>query len=588
MTGCQEDPDEPLVITRVSTVEGQEVIVTRVIRRTVQVEVTPVATKTTAPVTLDISLSDDWSQLDPQRATDEPDVNIIENIFTGLTRHNFQTNSIEPALASNWEVSRDGRNWTFHLRDDVYWLATGPERSPIGGSQEAVPVRPVNAGDVVAAVHRICDPRIPTPDVFIYFIIQGCEQVYGLGATVTEDDLEEVGARAVDDQTVEFTLTEPAGYFLTMTTIWTMRPVPAEQVILFEDQWASPANLLTSGPFYLSPSSVAGTRTVLARNPYWPIPFQGNVDVVNILHLDDAQDAYRLWEDRNLDISPVPIAEQTSILSRYANKADLIPQQTVFYIGYNHNSEVFSHSEMRRAFGWAIDRERMIREVYGGRGIAMRHLAPPGTIGAPLIDEVGAGYNPDRARQQIRDSIFSDCRLMPPIRYMVSSSDLALQQAELVRKMLLEELGCPEDRIVIEQVQFGTLLSSTRPDAGAMRPDMWDLGWSAYYPDEHNWAYSVVHCIGSENRQRRPCSQADDLIANAAGIENPAERFDLYRQVERLLFAEDGLEPLSPLYARARYQLRQSWIVYAPALFGGQQYDTYYVDVTIKELETLR
>jgi hypothetical protein len=171
---------------------------------------------------------------------------------------------------------------------------------------------------------------------------------------------------------------------------------------------------------------------------------------------------------------------------------------------------------------------------------------------------------------------------------MVSSSDLALQQAELVREMLEEELGCPEDRIVIEQVQFGTLLSSTRPDAGAMRPDLWDLGWSAYYPDEHNWVYSVAHCTGSDNRQRRPCSQVDELMVSAAGMGESTERFDLYRQVERLLFAEDGLEPLSPLFSRAGYQLRQSWVVYVPALFGGQQYDTYYVDVTIKELETLR
>jgi ABC-type transport system substrate-binding protein len=209
-------------------------------------------------------------------------------------------------------------------------------------------------------------------------------------------------------------------------------------------------------------------------------------------------------------------------------------------------------------------------------------------IGAPAIDEVGTGYSPDLARQLMDSSGFGDCRLMPPITYMISSSDIALQQAELLREMWMDELGCNVEQITIEQVQFGILLASTRPDAGAQRPDLWDLGWASYYPDQANWLGDVLHCNDSENRQLRPCSEVDRIIRQAGGDIPAEDRGELYRQAEREFFAADGLEPLSPLFVRGDYVLRQGWINYTPVHFGGEQYDTYQLNAEVKELEQNR
>jgi ABC-type oligopeptide transport system substrate-binding subunit len=383
-------------------------------------------------------------------------------------------------------------------------------------------------------------------------------------------------------------LTEPASYFLSITSLSFMSPVPIEYVLEMGEEWSEISNIYMSGPFVLASQSLAGTRTVLQRNPFWPLPFSGNVDVVNILHFDDPMDAFLLWEDRNLDLSPVPVVDQTSIMNRYDQKVVIVPDQAVFYLAYNFESPVFSNPAVRKAFGWAIDRERLIREVHGGQGLPMRHLSPPGVFGAPPVPEVGSGYNPDRAREQMLISGYSDCRLMPPVTYMVSATDLSLQQAELLRGMWQEELNCPEDQIIIEQVQFGTLLASTRPDAGAARPDIWDLGWASYYPDANNWMQDVLSCTHSENRQNRTCSDVDTLIDNAAVSDVESTRIDLYREIERLFFAEDGLEAISPLYARADYLLKQSWVTFVPASFGGEQYDTYLIDLDVKALEQSR
>ena len=569
--------------------ESEEVVVTRVVRRTV---VAPAATavESAAPIQLDVSFVGDYGTLDPQLALDDNGLDVLENLFVGLTRYDLASDQVVPALAQTWESASGGRQWTFELRDDIFWVRAEAEGlNPLRDNQpEVTAVRPVVAADVVFAVQRLCDARMPTADVFIYFIIEGCQAAHSLDDEVTQADLDRIGVTAPDDETVVFRLTEPAGYFLTMTSLAQMRPVPAELVVEMGEEWTMEADLLTSGPFVLSPETVRGTRTVLRRNPHWPLPRNGNVDVVSIFHLDSAVDAFELWQERNLDLSPMPVGQQEDALRRYGSRVRLVPEQAVFYLAFNFNSPVFGEPALRRAFSWAIDRERLIEEVYGGRGLPMRHLAPPGTVGAPPPDEVGMGYNPDRARLQMANSSQGDCRLLPTMSYMVSSSDLALQQAELLRDMWMEELGCNENQFIIEQVQFGTLLANTRPDAGAVRPDMWDLGWAPYYPDENNWVRDLLHCVDSENRPRRPCSPADDLMIAAARSTDVDERWELYRRVERALFGEESEEPVAPLFARADYVLVQSWISYTPAYFGGEQFDQYQVDAEVKALEKLR
>jgi 16S rRNA (guanine(527)-N(7))-methyltransferase RsmG len=521
LAACQEEqpaaPPEPgaIVVTAVVTADsGEEIEVTRVIRQTIQVPATPTGdiSDPESSVILDISFSGSYDGLDPQLIVQDNAIDIMENVFAGLTRYNLQSNAIEPQLATSWQTSDGGRTWTFDLRDDIHWLRPVEAGTMITGRDtKREPVRPVSAGDVVYAIQRACDPRLPTPDVFTLFIIKGCERANGL-AEIEQADLDAIGARALDDQTLEIELIQPAAHFLTMTSTWLMRPVPQELVEEMEEEWHLPENLWTSGPFSLGSETLMDSRTVLERNPNWPIPFNGNVDRVNILHLDDDNDAYLLWQDRDLDLSPIPAGQQTSVLSRHQAKADLITNQDVFYLAYNFESPAFSIPEVRQAFGRAIDRERVVREVHDGLGRPMRHLAPPGVIGAPPIDEVGAGYSPDMARQLMDSSIYGDCRLMPPITYMVSTSDIALEQAELLRQMWMEELGCTEEQITIQQVQFGELLATTRPDSGIKRPDLWDLGWASYYPDQDNWLGDVLHCHDSENRQLRPCSEVDQLI----------------------------------------------------------------------------
>lgn len=580
-------------------------IVTRLVERLVDETTTtqpgqPASgdTDSSEPTTLDLALSTELPDIDPQIAVSEPQFDLVENLFTGLTNYNPATNTIEPELAERWETSDNGRTWTFHLRDDIFWVrpaTTGGSPEQLGDVQ---PIRPVAADDVVYAVQRVCDREVETPYAFILFIIEGCQAVHTV-AEATAADLARIGIRAIDDTTLEITLTKPAGYLLTMTSMWLFSPVPRDLVtelgMEWETEvgemgsgWQTPANLLTSGPYVLVASDLTLQRAVLQRNPLWPIDRGGNADIVNILYLVDEADAYAFWQERNLDIAPLPTAERENFIQRSPERAKIVTDQTLFYLGFNFESQVFREPEMRRAFSAAIDRERLVEEIYGGEALAMRHFMPPGILGAAAADELGVGYSPDYARQELSNSTVRNCRLMPPVTFLVSSIDLSLRQAELIRDLWDEELNCPEENINIEQVQFGALLANSRAEAGGARPDMWELAWAPYFPDAHNFVSDLLHCQDGDNRQKRACSEVDTLIRRASATVDPGQRQETYRQIENLLFAEGGLFPIVPLYVQSDTYAVQGWLTFTPALFGGEQYDTYVIDNATKELERER
>jgi oligopeptide transport system substrate-binding protein len=569
LMACSRQPEQPGVVTEVVEVEGEEQVITRVVRPPITVEPNPeiVSRETGSSVTLDyVFILNDPPGIDPQVNDSDESVTLIENLFVGLTRFNHTLNQVEPMLAESWEVSENGRQWTFNLRDDIYWVK--PTEQRIGDFVQVEPVAPVVADDVVYAIQRACSKETNTPDAVTLFIIDGCEQLFSL-AEPTTTDFNRMGIKAIDDVTIQFTLTKPASQFLTITSLWIMRPVPRFLVEEFQEEWTAPDNLLTSGPFI-----PLNERYNLQRNPIWPLsrPENKNVDFVNFIYQSNLTNAYQFWEAKEADITPLPEFADETLMQSLTEKSDLVPDLTLFYLAYNFESGVFREPAVRRAFSAAIDRETLIEELFGNEAIGMRHLVPPSVVGAMPVDEVGMGYDPDYARLQLQSSGFGSCRLMPPIRLLVTTSDQSLRQAEILREMWIDELGCTEEQIEIDQAPFGTLLANTRRDAGINRPDMWELGWAPYYPDAQNWFGDLLHCVDSENRQDRECTEVDDLIRRASFETNLNERLALYRQIESMFFSREGIIPLIPLYVEGEFLLSQNWVTYVPAQFGGEQF----------------
>jgi len=531
------------------------------------------------PVTLYSTDSSQISTLDPQRADDTVSITQIENLFLGLTNYDpLNPGGITPELATEWTTSEDGLTWTFTLRDDVPWVRWDPV------TDTATELRKVTAADVVYGIKRACDPRLAA-----YYsnmakqIVKGCDVVFDTPTEeITPESFDAVAVEAPDDTTVVVTLQFPAGYFLSQTPMWIYRPVPQEVIEEYGDNWTEVGNIVTNGAFVMD-EWVRGVRRVYYANPLYPADLRGpgNLERIVTTIVEDQGTRFALYQDNQIDTGPVPTAELQSILDdpAYADQLKQVADLAVFYFGFAVNKAPFDNVSARRAFSAAVDRNAFVQEVRQNRGIPMIHFTPPGMFGAPPINEVGVGYDPEFARAQFAEAGYPNCENFPNVEIVVYTG--AGPWAEFLSASVERELGCDPNLLTIEQQEFSVLLETVdKNNPPEDRPNLWTLGWGPDYADANNWVNEVLYCEG-QNDFTRPCSEVDDLIVQAARESDPEARIELYYRIEEGLFGPEGVQPIIPLFLRLDYVLLKPWYqapVETDGLFGGAHWDWRTID----------
>jgi oligopeptide transport system substrate-binding protein len=529
------------------------------------------------PITAREAEGGEVTTLDPQLASDEISVNPIENLFMGLTDNNpSQPGNIMPELATSWTYNTDGTVWTFTLRDDVPWV----HWDPVNHTGEVV--RMVTAGDVVYGVRRACDPRLNSiyGASMVAQIVKGCDKTWAIKpGSFTDADLDMVQVKALDDTTVQFTLNYGVGYFLNQTSLWVMRPVPRETVEQYGDHWTDVGNIVTNGP-YLLDELVTGKDRVFVRNPFLPkdLAGPGNVKRVQITVVGDIGTMLTLYQQNQLDITSLPPSVLQSALSgNLSSQVKTFSDMGVFYVGFTADKPPFDDVHLRRAFSASIDRQAFVQQVNNGLGDPMIHFTPPNVFGAPPIDQVGAGYNPDYARQELAQSNYPDCQGLPKLEiWLFGGGD---EWAKFINSAVTRELGCPSDLFTIES---SVPLDKFNRDLPAQdRPNMWTLGWLPDYLDANNYVNDVLYCTSKNDYSNRPCSAVDDLILQAARAQDSQTRVELYSAIEDALFGTDGVFPIIPLYMERSYALVQPWYTgpfETDGLVGGRHWNYYSID----------
>lgn len=519
------------------------------------------------------------STLDPQRASDQVSIAAIEQLFLGLTNADPVTpGNITPELATEWTTSEDGLQWTFTIRNDVPWVQWDPV------TDTANVLRNVTAGDIAYGIKRSCDPRLGAYYTSVADkIILGCNEVSQKPVEeVTDADYDLVQVEALDDQTLVVNLQFSAGYFFSQTPMWMYRPVPQEIIEEFGDDWTELGNLTTNGPFVLD-EWVRGVRRVYLKNDLMPDDLRGpgNVERVIITIVEDAGTVFALYQDNQIDRAGVPPAELQSVLNdpAYADQLSQTSDLAVFYFGFAHDKPPFDNVNLRRAFSASVDRNAFVQEIRQNRGVPMIHLTPPGMFGAPPINEVGVGYDPEFARAQMEEAGFPNCEGLPNLEIVAYQG--AGTWAEFLAAGAERELGCDPNILTVEQQEFSVLLETIDPrNPPEDRPNIWTLGWGPDYPDANNWVGDVLACE-SENTFKRPCTEVDDLITQAAQENDPDARIELYYRIEDMFFGPEGDHPIIPLFMRLDYALTKPWVegpFDTDGLFGGPHYDWRTID----------
>lgn len=531
------------------------------------------------PITLYSTDSSQVSTLDPQRADDSVSIAVIENLFLGLTDYDpMVPGNVRAELATAWDVSDDGLVWTFTLRDDVPWVRWDPV------AHEGEAIRMVTAADVEYGIKRACDPRLAA-----YYsnmakqIVEGCDVLFDTPVEeITPESYDAVNVVALDDTTLQVTLQFEAGYFFSQTPMWIYRPVPREVIEEFGDNWTESGNIVTNGPFVID-EFVRGVRRVFVRNPFLPADMAGPGNLERYVQtiVEDQGTQFALYQDNQIDVSGIPVAELQAILEdpSYSDQLNQVADLAVFYFGFAVNKAPFDNVSARRAFSSAVDRNAFVQEIRQGRGTPMIHFTPPGMFGAPPINEVGVGYDPEFARAQMAEAGYPDCAGFPNVEFVTYTG--AGTWAEFLAAAAERELGCDPNIMTVEQQEFSVLLETVdKNNPPEDRPNLWTLGWGPDYADANNWVNEVLYCEG-QNDFTRPCSEVDDLIIEAARESDPERRIELYYRVEEMLFGPEGVFPIIPLFLRLDYVLTKPWYdapIETDGLFGGPHWDWRSID----------
>jgi len=540
-------------------------------------------------VQLDLSSASEISTFDPQLTEDSVSIQPVENMFLGLTDYDPITASVRSELAVLPEdvssiVSNDGTTYTFTLRDDVMWYQYNP------ATGEAVEQRPVTAGDVVYGIQRSCDPRTTAYYSSISAkVIAGCDVVFNTDVEDTTDDLvfgDTVEVSAPDDTTVVINLSFNAAYFFSMTPMWMLRPVPQEAIEEFGDDWTEPGNIWTNGPYFVE-ESTRGVRRTFVTNENFPADMRadGNVERIVYTFIEDGGTTFALYQDNQLDTSGIPAAELQAVQADPELSEQIIQifDLAVFYFGFAFDKEPFNDAAARRAFSAVIDRDAFIAQIRTGQGVPMIHFTPPGMAHAPPINEIGVGFNPEYALEQIELAGYPNCEGFPAIEMITYAG--AGTWAEFWAAGAEEHLGCDPSLITVEQLEFSVLLEVVSPDTPTQdRPNTWTLGWGPDYGDANNWVNDVLSCT-ADNPFLRECGEIDDLIDEAAREADPNRRTELYAEIEEAFFGEEGIAPIAPIYLRSGFSLVKPWYTgpfTTDGLFGGSHWDTRTIDMAAK------
>ncbi len=578
------------VITETVVEEGETVEVTRVVTEEVVVEV-PAEEEEMMDDTVvyDGYSTTDIPALDPQVAEDSVGITYIENLFVALTNYDLVTSEIVPEAATEWSTSDDGLVYTFNVRTDIPWVyhnpVTGETTQEV--DEEGNP-RFVTANDFVYGIKRACDPNIGSYySSVIAPLIVGCDEVLHAEdpEAITEEMTDAIGVSAPDDATLVIELNFPASYFLSMTPMWTLNATPSWAVEEHGDSWTEAGNIVTNGRYVLS-EWVHNVRRTVLRNPLMPADMQGvgNIESYVVSVVPDTSTGYALWLNNEVEVTGIPSEELETHLNDFSDETIQVPDLAVFYISFRMTKAPFDDVHVRRAFGAAFDRETFVTEVRQGQGLPMKHFAPPGIFGAPPIDEVGVGFDPEFAAAEMEAAGYPNCEGFPQVTLLGYSGQSTLDWIEYAQAQWEEHLGCSSDLIQIEQQAFSELLAATSAETDdAEAPHMWTLGWGPDYADENNWVGDVLWCENAGNRQKRTCNEIDDLIVEAREESDPARRIELYAQIEEMFFGPEGEYPFFPIFVRIAFQGVHSWYDYSPALFGGDQWYNYSIDWEAKQ-----
>jgi peptide/nickel transport system substrate-binding protein/oligopeptide transport system substrate-binding protein len=452
--------------------------------------------------------------LDPPKTQSSNSVMACTLIYEGLVRLDAKLN-IQGAGAESWDISDDGKTYTFHIRMGLKW-ADGSE---------------ITSEDFRYSLERALSKDFANGSAGYYLSnIEGSQE----WTNATAQGLSGVTTDGPDKLVIK--INTPGVYFLDQLTYIGAAVVPKKLIDQYGDKWVEHA--WGTGPFMLKEWKHNQGLSLVPNPNYWR--GQPQLAGVEMPFVQNADTAFQLYQTNQLDImgsQQFPPAEVASM----SQKSDFkqVPQFFVAYIGFNNKKAPLDNVSLRRALALAVDKKTLADRVLAGAAVATDHIVPPGMPGY-FEGLVPLAFNPDTAKSELaKVSNVGNISLS----YTTGQADFD-KVAATVQQMWKQNLGLDVTLNGEEQGKFNDDLTAMANDPAASNMEMYISVWGADYPDPQNFLTQQLHTDVGNNNGHWSDAEFDRLTDQADVERNSTTRMQLYNQAEGIAIEKVGWLPL--------------------------------------------
>jgi len=518
--------------------------------------------------------------------------NITSNVIDGLMENDRYGNFV-PSMAEDWSVSQDGLTYTYTIRKDAKWYTSE-------GEEYAA----VKAQDFVTGLKYAADNKSEA-----LYLVQ--DSIKGLDAYVKGEvkDFSEVGIKAIDDQTVQYTLNKPESFWNSKTTMGVLAPVNEEFLTSKGSDFAKvtdPSSILYNGP-YLLKSLVAKSSVEFEKNPnYWD---KDNVHIDKVkLSFWDGQDTNKPAETFKAGgfsmarLFPTS-ASYPEVEKEFKDNIVYTPQDSSTYlIGTNIDRQSYKYTskttdeqktstkkallnkDFRQAIAFGIDRTAYTSQINGESGATklLRNLfVPPTFVQADgknfgelvkeklvtygdewkdvnLDDAQDGLYSPEKAKAEFAkaktalqaEGVQFPIHLDMPVD---QTSTTKVQRVQSLKQSLESTLGTDNVVVDIQQLQKDEVQNVTYFAESAAGED-WDLsdnvGWTPDFADPSTYLDIIKPSVGENTKT---------YLGFDAGTNNAAAKQVGLEDYEKMV-VEAGNENTDVSKRYDKYAAAQAWL----------------------------
>ena len=464
------------------------------------------------------------NSLDPQMATTVSEAAILREVFEGMYTDGPNGDPIF-GVASSKEISPDGLVWTFHMRPEVWTDGV-----------------PVTANDFVYAYRRMLNPKTGSSYAYLLYVLKNAQAVNS--GTMP---LEAIGARALDDHTLQLTLEHPASYLPQLLKHQAFFPIPAHSVEVLKDHWVDPGKMVSNGAYTFKEWRL-GDYARIEKNPLYRDADKVCFDRVDFIPTNDPIAAERRVLRGELDVNNTMQSNRVPKLRADPTSAPFVhtyPYLITSYLIFNTRDVApLKDARVRQAISMALDRDFIADKLLRAGQLPAVSYVPPGM----------AGYLPKGA---------------PHPRPVWA--DWALERRQAAARVLIERAGYgPTKRLKLELKTTnngGSLVSAQslqadlktigvdvtfRQEDGAVVFESFNLrdfqigatGWVADYNDPMTFLNLMKSDTGQQNYGDYKRPDYDALLKASDNEPDAAKRAGYMARAEQMILDDAIIAPL--------------------------------------------